>query len=120
MPRARSAGTNGALAALNTMAASTLSLATRWATESPVWLSVSSVLRRAAGRCTSSIPRCVRWLGSSAVDHHLVPSGYQSLPDLLDRRLEAAVPSRHSPGTDHCHAHVCLPPQASITSVGQR
>jgi hypothetical protein len=55
MPRARSRGTNGAFAALNTNATSGRRRVIEWATDSAVWLSVSAALNLSAGKWT----RCI-------------------------------------------------------------
>jgi hypothetical protein len=47
-----------------------------------------------------------RILGSSAVHDDLVTLGHEALSDLLDRRLETAVPRRNTTCTDHGDAHV--------------
>ncbi len=60
VPRERMRGTNGALAALNTKAASWRLPMARWIADSAVWLSVSIDLVLSAGRCTSVMPRWVR------------------------------------------------------------
>lgn len=63
MRAARSSGRNGAFAALKTKAAS-VRCATRWATDTAVWLSVSSERLRSAPAVTTSMPRCSRTTSS--------------------------------------------------------
>ena len=58
MPRARSTGRNGELAALNTKAASGRAFVTACAVDRAVWLSVSRAFCRTAGSVTRRMPRC--------------------------------------------------------------
>ena len=114
MRAARSIGSSGEFAALKTKAAS-VRWASRWPTDSAEWLSVSSDRLRAAGRWTSSMPRCragavVVAARGAAVDDDAVPAVGQPLADLLDRGLEAAVAGGDASRPDHGDAHRSIRP----------
>ena len=105
MPRARSTGTKGALAALKTTATSARSRDQVGDREG----GVAQRLGRAQaqrGQDDPAHPEVVRRaVHTAAVHGDVVAARGEAAPDLLDGGLEPAVPGRHSPGTHERDAH---------------